>query len=42
MPVAVHNAVNCSWGGEGDTFLSSLMIYKYMYELNTSITDQQH
>lgn len=31
MSVAVHNAVNCSWK---NTFLSSFMIYKYMYVLH--------
>lgn len=29
MPVAVHNAVNCSQ----KSILSSVRIYKYMYEL---------
>lgn len=30
LPVAVHNAVNCS----KKNILSSFMIYKYMYELH--------
>ncbi len=34
MPVAVHNAVNCSWEKNNNHILSSFMIYKYMYELH--------
>lgn len=38
MPVAVHNAVNCSWKKEKKKkrrhILSSFMIYKYMYGLH--------
>lgn len=30
LPLAVHNAVNCS----KHTILSSFLIYKYMYELH--------
>lgn len=33
LPVAVHNAVNCS-KKKNKRILSSFMIYKYMYELH--------